>query len=130
MVKRPLNPATIGKPLARYSHGMEIAPGARLVVTSGQLAVRPDGSVPADCEAQVRQCFANVAAILAEAGMNLADVVRINAFVTKREDMPAYMKVRDELFPDTPPASTLMAVVGFARPEFLAEIEVIAAKAD
>ena len=66
-------------------------------------------------------------AVLAEAGLGLEDVVRINAYVTDRACMKAYMDVRDRLVADPPPASTLMIVSGFSRPEFKVEIEVIAA---
>ena len=66
-------------------------------------------------------------AILRDAGMSLENIVRINAFVTGREHLAPYMKVRDELFGDPAPASTLVIVSGFARPEFTVEIEAIAA---
>jgi enamine deaminase RidA (YjgF/YER057c/UK114 family) len=62
--------------------------------------------------------------------MTLADVVRLNAYVTGREHMPGYMRVRDRQFPGTPPASTLMIVSGFTRSEFVVEIEAIAAASD
>lgn len=60
--------------------------------------------------------------------MDLADVVRINAYVTDRTYLQSYMAVRDRLFPAPFPASTLMIVVGFARPEFKLEVEIVAAK--
>jgi enamine deaminase RidA (YjgF/YER057c/UK114 family) len=59
--------------------------------------------------------------------MTLADVVRINAYVTDRAHMAAYMAVRDRMFPRDAPASTLMIVSGFTRPEFKVEVEAIAA---
>ena len=59
--------------------------------------------------------------------MTLADLVRINAYVTARDCLQGYMTVRDLYISDPPPASTLMIVAGFARPEFLVEVEVIAA---
>ena len=124
---KPLNPSSIRTPFARYSHGIEVAPGKRLVVLSGQLGVRPDDTVPDSVGEQAELCFANISAILGEAGMSLADIVRINAYVTDRADMKAYMEVRDRLVADPPPASTLMIVSGFTRPEFKVEIEVIAA---
>jgi 2-iminobutanoate/2-iminopropanoate deaminase len=124
---RALNPSTIQPPFARYSHGIAVPAGQRLVFASGQLGIGPDGAVPPDCESQADRAFANVAAILAEDGMTLANVVRIDAWVTGREHLPGYMKSRDKQFPGTPPASTLMIVSGFARPEFLVEIEVVAA---
>ncbi|HEY5817613.1 MAG TPA: RidA family protein [Mesorhizobium sp.] len=122
-----LNPTTLAPPLARYSHGIEVPPGKRLVFTSGQLGVGLDGLVPEDCAAQAEQCFRNIAAILEEAGMTMANVVRLNAYVTDRSYTADYMRVRDGQFPGEPPASTLMIVSGFVRPEFFIEIEAIAA---
>lgn len=127
---RSLNPLSIAPPFAAYAHGVELPAGARLVVTSGQLALAPDGSVPEGAKAQARLCFANCAAILAEAGMGPADVVRINAFVTDRAHMAGYMAARDAWLSGVTrlPASTLVIVAGFTRPEFLVEVEVIAAR--
>lgn len=123
-----LTPKSIKPPFARYSHGVEVSAGKRLVLCSGQLGIGPDDAVPDDAGAQAELCFANVAAILAEAGLGLQDIVRINAYVTDRNYLRAYMDVRDRLFATaTPPASTLMVVSGFARPEFKVEVEVTAA---
>ena len=131
---KPLNPATIRPPFARYSHGITVPAGSRLAFCSGQLGIAPDGSIPPDVRAQADLCFANIAAILAEDGMGLADIVRINAYVTDRAHMKGYMESRDAHIGDaagtTPPASTLMIVSGFTLPEFKVEIEVVAARAD
>jgi len=124
-----LNPNQIRAPFGRYSHGVEVVAGSRLVFCSGQLGVGPDDAVPDGVEAQARLCFENIAAVLGEAGFALSDIVRINAYVTAREHMNAYMKVRDAFVGVPPPASTLMIVTGFTRAEFLVEIEVIAAAA-
>jgi 2-iminobutanoate/2-iminopropanoate deaminase len=124
---RSLNPPTIRAPFARYSHGIALPAGSRLVVCSGQLGVRPDDSVPETVEEQTACCFDNIAAILSEADLALADIVRINGYVTARKHLRGYMQVRDCYVGDPPPASTLMIVAGFARPEFLVEVEVIAA---
>lgn len=124
-----LQPPTIAPPFAAYAHGVEVPAGARLVVTSGQLALRPDGSVPEGARAQADLCFANCAAILAQTGMTPADVIRINAFVTDRAHMAAYMAARDAWLAGVSrlPASTLVIVTGFTRAEFLVEVEVTAA---
>jgi 2-iminobutanoate/2-iminopropanoate deaminase len=124
---RALSPTSIKPPFARYSHGIAVPSGYRLVVTSGQLGIGPDDTIPADSETQADLCFANIAAILAEDRMTLANVVRLNAYVTAREHMQGYMRSRDRQFPGTPPSSTLVMVSGFTRPEFVVEIEVIAA---
>jgi enamine deaminase RidA (YjgF/YER057c/UK114 family) len=127
---RVLNPETTAPPFARYAHGVEVPPGARLVVTSGQLALGAGGRVPEGAEAQADLCFANCAAILAEAGMGPGDVIRINAFVTGRAHMAGYMAARDRWLASVKrlPASTLVIVSGFTRAEFLVEVEVTAAR--
>jgi enamine deaminase RidA (YjgF/YER057c/UK114 family) len=126
-VFRFLTPKSIKPPFARYSHGVEVPAGKRLVLCSGQLGIGPDDAVPEDAGAQADLCFKNIAAILAEAGLGLKDIVRINAYVTDRAHLQAYMDVRNRLFENPAPASTLMIVTGFARPEFKVEVEVTAA---
>ena len=77
---------------------------------------------------QATLCFAHIRTILAAGGMTMADIVRLNAYVTDRAHMPAYMAVRDAHVGTPPPASTLMIVSGFTRPEFKVEVEAIAAR--
>ena len=123
---RSLTPTAIAPPFARYAHG---AAGGGIVVTSGQLAVAPDGTVPQGAEAQARLCLSNIDAILAEAGAGRGDVLRLNAYVTAREHMAGYMAARDDWLAEVEhlPASTLVIVSGFTRPEFVVEIEATAA---
>jgi enamine deaminase RidA (YjgF/YER057c/UK114 family) len=125
---RRLTPASIRPPFANYAHAVEVAAGSRLLFVSGQLGVGPDDVAPEGAEAQARLCFANIAAILAEAGMEMRDVVRLNAYVAGREHLAGYMRARDAAVGEPPPASTLMVVSGFARPEFVVEIEAVAAR--
>ena len=128
---KELTPATIAPPFARYAHGVEVPAGHRLVFTSGQLGLGPGAEVPDGAYAQAAICFCNIDAILAEAGAGRGDVVRINAFVTGREHMAGYMQARDAWLAgeDRLPASTLVIVAGFTRPEFVVEVEVVAAVA-
>jgi 2-iminobutanoate/2-iminopropanoate deaminase len=125
---RRLNPVSIHPPFARYAHGVAVPGAAQTIFCSGQLGVRGDGTVPPDVEGQATLCFEAIAAILAEGGMGLNDLVRLNAYVIGREHLAGYMEVRDRFVSSPPPASTLMLVSGFARPEFLVEVEAIAAK--
>lgn len=126
---KPLVPNAIAPPVARYSHGVELPAGARLVRTSGQLGIAADGSVPEASEAQAAICFSNIAAILAEAGMSAADVCHVSAYVADRSHMQGYMTARDSFLADRTelPTSTLIVVSGFTRPEFVVEVEVWAA---
>ncbi|GFE65171.1 RidA family protein [Litoreibacter roseus] len=126
---KALNPNSIAPPFARYSHGAAAAPGCQLIATSGQLGMTADGTVPEGAEAQAKICFANIDAVLAEAGAGREDVLRLNAYVTDRAHMAGYMAARDAWLANIspPPASTLVIVIGFTRPEFVVEIEATAA---
>ncbi|MBL8805473.1 MAG: RidA family protein [Rhodospirillales bacterium] len=126
-MKRHL-PPELAAPLARYVHAVEISTPGRMLFASGQLAVAKDGAVPSGIDAQCDLIFANLDAILRSAGMGRSDVVRVNAFVIERDDLKPYMAARDRWFAGyEPPASTLMMVAGFTRPEFKVEIEIVAA---
>ena len=124
---KSLSPSSIHPPFAPYSPGIEVSSRSRFVFVSGQLGIDRDGVIPPDAAGQTRVVFDNIRAILGEAGMGLKDVVKLNAYVTGREHMRGYMDVRNALFAEPYPASTLMIVGGFTREEFVVEIEAIAA---
>ncbi|OLP44181.1 RidA family protein [Rhizobium oryziradicis] len=127
-MKQVFNPPSVRKPFGQYNHGLLVPPGASLLVTSGQLGIGADDVIPPDVEGQAALCFQAIGAILEEAGMSFADVIRISGFVTRREDFAPYMAVRDRFTLEPKPVSTLIIVGGFTRPEFLVEVEVTAAK--
>ena len=125
---KTINPKNLSPPLARYSHAVEIGKGQRVVFCSGQLGMDAGGRVPDGAEVQADLCFAAIAILLAEAGMDMGDLVRLNAYVSDRAYLADYMRSRDRHVCVPPPASTLMIVSGFARPEFKVEIEAVAAR--
>lgn len=127
---RAIRPKALAASLARYSAAMEVPAGARLVFVSGQLGIDADGNTPEGAEAQAELCFAAIRALLTEARMELSDIVRLNAFVTDAAYLADYMRVRDRHIGEPPPASTLMIVTGFSRPQFKVEVECVAAKVD
>jgi 2-iminobutanoate/2-iminopropanoate deaminase len=116
-------------PTSFYSHAIEVQTQSRLVFVSGQIPVAPDGSCAKDFATQARQCWRNISAVLAEAGMGLSDVVKIQAFVTRSSDLEAYRSIRNEMVGANRPAHTLLVVAGLGRPEWLVELEAVAAKA-
>jgi len=122
---KALNPGKIHPPFAAYSNGVS---SGDLLVTSGQLGISVDGEIPKDVEAQARLIFTAIDAILAEGNMDRRDVLRLNTYVTARNHMAGYMTVRDQWARglNPLPASTLMIVSGFTRPDFLIEIEALA----
>ncbi len=122
-----VTPTDICPPFAQYSHGMVVPAGWRLLFCSGQLGISPAQEIPESVAGQAELCFENILAILRDAGMDAGHLVRINAYVSDREALADYMAVRDRYVSVPPPASTLMIVSGFARPEFRVEIEAVAA---
>lgn len=126
---KALTPKSIRPPFARYSHGIEIPAGWRMLQTSGQLGIRTDESIPKDAYEQAVLCFENIVEILREGGMTPRDVAHVSAYVTDRTYFPDYMRARDEFIDgvSTLPSSTLLIVSGFTNPEFKVEVEVLAA---
>ncbi len=125
---RRVTPTTIQAPFAKYSHGTVVPSDARWLYVSGQLGIRADGTIPDDFEAQAEVCFENVLAILAEAGMDAGDLVRINSYLVDEGDVSAYIAVRDRYVIEPPPASTLLIVRALVRPQFRIEVEAVAAR--
>jgi enamine deaminase RidA (YjgF/YER057c/UK114 family) len=123
------NPKSVAAPIGTYSHGIETPPNARWLHVAGQIGGRPDGSVPATIEEQTEVVWQNILAVLAEAGMGIGDVVKITSFLTRFENFPKFAQVRAKYLGSHRPASTLLVISSLARPEFLVEVEAIAAKA-
>lgn len=68
------NPPTLGVPPS-YSHGIEVAAGARTLYTAGQVGWDAGGNIEKGIAAQTRLAFANLRSILQNAGMDLANIV-------------------------------------------------------
>jgi 2-iminobutanoate/2-iminopropanoate deaminase len=121
------NPAGVHPPLGRYSHAVLVAAGARRVVLSGQVAVRPDGSVADSAADQVAMVLANIGTVLAAHGLGPDNVVKMTASLNDRTVLADWRAQRDAFFGGHAPASTLLFVAGLADPRFLIEVEVEAA---
>ena len=127
-----LNPSTVWKVpevfSSIYSHAVEAAPGARTLFISGQVGVAPDGQVPSDFCEQTALAMSNVENLLAPSRMTLSNLVKLNFYMTRAEDAPNLAALRQERWgTQEPPAVTAIVVSALARPEFLIEIEAIAA---
>jgi 2-iminobutanoate/2-iminopropanoate deaminase len=125
------NPDGIASPGSRYSHAASVGAQTELLILSGQIGVRPDGTVAEGLQAQLDQCFANVGTALTAAGMTRSDLIKLTIYVT--DPSPAatatYRARRDAFIGDGPaPATTYLVVAGLASPAYLAEIEAIAGR--
>jgi enamine deaminase RidA (YjgF/YER057c/UK114 family) len=79
-------------------------------------------------EAQARQTWANIFAVLAYAGFDKAHIVKVTTFCTQPGQVAVTRKVRDEMLGGLAVASTYLEVAGLASPAFLIEIEAEAVK--
>ena len=123
--KRILNPDWPRSAAADFAQGIQCGD---TIYVSGQVAQAPDGSMvgAGDMEAQARQIFANIEAVLALGGATLNDIVRITTYVTDMTDYGGYAKVRKALFPNADIASATVASPELVRAGFLIEIEATA----
>jgi len=125
---RTINPDNMAPPAGHYSHGVELPAGARTLYIAGQVGAKPDGSMAQGVEAQAEWAWKNVLTVLEEAGMGLGHIVKYTTYVTRAEDVAAARRVRDGVLGESTPASTLVVVPALAFPEWLIEIEAIAAR--
>lgn len=122
---KPINPRSVpASPF--YSHGIEVDGPTRLLFVSGQVGTRPDGSVPDGIAEQAVQANRNLHAVLAEAGMTPADIVKATIYLSDRADIEPFAAATHGLLPDPPPATTLL-IQQLSDPRHLVEIEVTAA---
>jgi len=124
------NPETTAPPLVpTYVNAMEAPADSRWLYVSGQVGVDRSGKTIQDYEGQCRQVWTNVVALLSSAEMTVNDIVKMNAYVVSGQEMAVYGRIRGEYLNGHKPASTMIAVTGLLKPEFLIEVEVIAARA-
>ena len=123
------NPETVVEAFGKgYSQAMEIDPNKRWLFTAGQVGVAPDGNTLDSIEGQVAQTWANIIALLNEGGMGIDDIVKITGYIVGKENFSAYAAGRKKALGEASPASTAIIVPALAMPQWLVEIEVIAAK--
>lgn len=120
---RFFNPRRIVQPASRYSQGVVHSARAHRLVISGQIGVRPDGSVPGDLEEQMEVAYDNLIEVLREGGMTVADLVKVNVFSTVKGSVALARTVRQRKLGQAAPASTYLEVMGLAAPEFLFEVD-------
>ncbi len=110
-----------------------VAAGSELVLVAGQVGIGPQGVAGPDIGSQTRQAFENVRAIVEAAGCTMADVVRLQTFLVSADDIPGFMKARQDVFPQyfpgaVYPPNTLLVVSRLVRPELRVEIEAMAVR--
>lgn len=124
---RKFNPEGMGAP-AFYSHGAEVEAGARMVFVSGQVGVGADGSVAEGIGEQTKVATENLRAVLAAAGMDVADIVKSTIYLTDESNFEGFAAAGAPMLSSPPAATTLIYVKALASPALLVEIEAVAAR--
>jgi len=115
-----------------YNQGEVVSGQARTLYCAGQTATNDAGQpqFPGDMAAQIGLCLDNLQAVLGQADMTLADVVRLSIYATDVDQLFQHYGVlmaRLGAAGATPP-TTVLGVIRLARPELIVEIEATAVK--
>jgi 2-iminobutanoate/2-iminopropanoate deaminase len=115
----------LGTPISHYTDAVRVGD---LLFVSGCVPTDADGDVVGgdDVAAQAEKVFENIGAILAAAGATFADVAKVTVYLTDIDDRPKINPVRQRVFGDMRPASTLVEVSRLAIPGIRIEVEAVA----
>ena len=111
-----------------YAQAVKVSSAQTILYIAGQVAYTADGKAahPGDFKAQARAALQCLKAQVEAGGGTMADIVKVNTYLTDIRHRTDYAAIREEFFGRKMPASTLVAVAALAQPEFLIEIEAIA----
>jgi 2-iminobutanoate/2-iminopropanoate deaminase len=123
------NPETVAAPEGKYSQSVVVPSGMSLLFVSGQVARNKEGKTVGlgDMTAQAKQVFSNLQAILDAHNTSFEKAVKATIYVTDMTRASEVMTVRNTYYKNAAPASTFVAVTALNDPEWLLEIELIAA---
>jgi 2-iminobutanoate/2-iminopropanoate deaminase len=117
--------AGFSRQIGRYPDAIRVPAGYDQIVVSGTPGLDENGNIPADFADEARQVWRNVAAILEKAGASISDIVSVRQYLTREEDIKAYVEVRNEMITHEP-AGMLLVTKAMAWPEIHVEVEAIA----
>ena len=124
------NPQEIHKPVGIYTHQIEIRGNERLLVISGQVGVRLDGTVPEDPIEQLDLAFENILKNLYAAEMDVKDIVKLNYYLVGESDLAKRRAIISARLQGHQPCSTLVYVSALANHMLRVEIEAWASRAE
>lgn len=124
------NPKDVHRPLGSYSHQIEVSGSERLLVISGQVGMREDGTIPDDPFEQIDLTFENIFRNLRAANMDVEDIIKITYYFVGEIDTVKRREVVLSKLKGHQPCSTLLYVTGLANPAFRVEIDTWASRED
>jgi len=127
MERQQINPWS-WQDLAGFSQAWRVDGVSKVVFVSGQAPISAEGELVGkdDFDAQVRKTFENLGTVLEEAGASFEHVVKLGVYLTDIGRLRDYGRIRAELMPGPPPASTAVQVVALAVPGMMIEVEAFA----
>lgn len=125
---KTVNPDDVVKPASSYVQGVIHSAAAERIVISGQLGLRPDGTLEEGLEAQMERAWSNIFGVMSAGGFARGNLLRATIYVTLPGQVALYRKVRDKMLAGHLCANTYIEISALAAPEFLVEIEAEAVK--
>lgn len=127
-MKEYRNPPNVHEPVGVYTHQVEISGPERLLVLSGQVGIKEDGSVPDDAAEQLDVALENLIRNLHHANMDAQDVVKLTLFLAGEMDATRRRSVLTTRLQGHKPCMTLIYVAALASPVYKVEIDAWASK--
>ena len=124
------NPQRVHQPLGAYSHQVEITEDERLLVLSGQVGMREDGTVPEDQIEQLEVIFENILRNLEAANMSAKDILKLTYYVVGEMDTVKRRAIITSKLGEHRPCSTFLYVAGLVSPVYKVEVEAVASHAE
>ena len=124
------NPENVHQPLGSYSHQVEIKGNERMLVVSGQVGMREDGTVPEDPIEQIDVALDNVFHNLRAADMDVKDIIKLTYYLVGEIDTAKRRELVASKLQGHRPCSTLLYVAGLASPIYKIEIDALASRAE
>lgn len=123
-----ITPTTVAAPAASYALAVRTTAAASWLHTSGVLGTRPDGTIASDLAGQAAEMWRTVGELLGASGFTVGDIVSYTTYVVAGQDLGPVMAARDTFLAGHLACSTLVTVPALARPEWLVEVAVVAAR--
>lgn len=123
MTKEFRNPQNVHQPLGSYSHQIEISGNERMLVLSGQVGMRRDGTVPDDPLEQMDVAFENILRNLQAANMDVRDIIKLTYYLVGEIDTAKRRELVASKLQGHEPCSTLVYVLALASPIYKVEID-------
>ena len=117
-------------PATQFSEAALVDRSTRLLITSGQIGIGPDGRLGETAEEQIDITWKNILQLLKEAGTSPEHIVKATTYLTNVDDIAIYRTIRNRYIPTVRACSTLVIVPALADPGYKVEVELIVAVPD